>query len=146
VLGDHQFLEGYCLLLADPVVDDLGALDDEGRRRFLLDMSLVGEAVMACTDAWRVNYEILGNADPVLHAHVWPRFSTEAPEYRSGPVHRYPPELRRSVPYSPIVHGAVRDRLRAFLRHRLGVSTTQRRDEIAVAHPPPARPGGSSPE
>lgn len=116
VLGDHQFLEGYSLLLADPVVTDLNDLDRVARQRFLLDMSLLGEAVSACTPAHRVNYEILGNAEPALHAHVWPRFRHEPHEFREGPVGRYPAAVRRSAPFSPEIHGALQAALRQVLR------------------------------
>jgi len=37
-------------------------------------MSLLGEAIMAVCQPHRINYEILGNSLPVLHAHVWPRY------------------------------------------------------------------------
>ena len=45
VLGDHQFLPGYSLLLADPIVDDLNDLPHEDRRQFLMDMAALGDAV-----------------------------------------------------------------------------------------------------
>ncbi len=35
VVGDVQFLPGYCLLLADPVVASLNDLDDARRAEFL---------------------------------------------------------------------------------------------------------------
>ena len=74
VLGDAQFLRGYSLLLADPVVADLNALNEERRRLFLRDMAILGDALLETTDAFRINYEILGNTDPALHAHVFPRY------------------------------------------------------------------------
>jgi diadenosine tetraphosphate (Ap4A) HIT family hydrolase len=115
VMGDYQFLEGYVILAADPEVDHLTDLDRDARARFLLDMSLIGEAILLTTPAYRVNYEILGNTDPVLHAHVWPRFRDEPDEYRSGPVGRYPREIRRQVPFSPEPHGALKSELAATL-------------------------------
>ena len=45
VMGDTQFLPGYCLLLAMPRVPDLHALALSERIAFLRDMSLLGEAV-----------------------------------------------------------------------------------------------------
>jgi diadenosine tetraphosphate (Ap4A) HIT family hydrolase len=116
VLGDHQFLRGYSLLLPDPVVTDLSDLVGEGRRRFLWDMSLLGQAVGTCTDAARLNYEILGNAEPALHAHVWPRFADEPDEFRRGPVGRYPAAQRASEPFSPERHGPLQAALRDELR------------------------------
>ncbi len=108
VIGDQQFLTGYSLLLADPPVTDLGDLDRHARQRFLLDMSLLGDAVSACTPSYRINYEILGNAEPALHAHVWPRFLDEPDDFRTGPVSRYPRDTRQAVAFSLDAHGELR--------------------------------------
>lgn len=86
VLGDPQILPGYCLLLPDPVVDQLNDLPGAVRHQFLDDMARLGDAVLAVTGADRVNYEILGNIEPALHAHVVPRYSWEPPESRRTPV------------------------------------------------------------
>ena len=42
VIGDVQPLPGYCLLLADPVVESLNALDEAGRVRYSLDVARIG--------------------------------------------------------------------------------------------------------
>ena len=85
VLGDTQFLRGYSLLLPDPVVPDLNVLDTTGRTRFLLDMALVGDALLAVTAAARINYSIFGNSDAALHAHITPRYQSEPEKLRRGP-------------------------------------------------------------
>ncbi len=95
VIGDTQFLPGYCVLLAEPEVGHLTELSREARSQFLLDMSLLGEAVEragAPNGLARINYEILGNGLPCLHAHVFPRYAWEPEERRQGPVWLYPPE------------------------------------------------------
>lgn len=89
VLGDAQFVRGYCLLLPDPVVADLNELRDDRRVAFLREMSMVGDALLALTDAVRINYEILGNVDPALHAHVIPRYAYEPEALRTRPVWFY---------------------------------------------------------
>ncbi|MGW1545533.1 diadenosine tetraphosphate hydrolase [Streptomyces sp. NPDC002346] len=38
----------------------------------------------------RVDLEILGNTDPLLHAHVWPRFEWEPADLVGAPVWLYP--------------------------------------------------------
>lgn len=86
VLGDPQITEGYCLLLPDPVVSDLNALSGAARQQFLDDMARLGDAVLEETGADRINYEILGNVEPALHAHVIPRHASEDPELRKKPV------------------------------------------------------------
>ena len=86
VLGDPQILPGYCLLYPDPVVPHLNALSDSARLQFLLDMAVLGDAVLAVTGAERINYEILGNVEPALHAHVIPRYGWESADRRREPV------------------------------------------------------------
>jgi len=96
VIGDVQFLPGYSVLLADdPGVQRLSDLPRTKRLAFLSDMDQLGEAVeRACgrlDPAFRrVNLEILGNTDPFLHAHVWPRYEWEPAELAGEPVWLYP--------------------------------------------------------
>ncbi|MFJ5829465.1 diadenosine tetraphosphate hydrolase [Streptomyces sp. NPDC093089] len=96
VIGDVQFLPGYSVLLVDdPDVQRLSDLPRSKRLSFLSDMDRLGEAVEhACRRLdpafRRVNLEILGNKDPFLHAHVWPRFDWEPADVVSAPVWLYP--------------------------------------------------------
>jgi diadenosine tetraphosphate (Ap4A) HIT family hydrolase len=77
VLGDPQVLPGYCLLLPDPVVSHLNALEPAAQQVFLVDMARIGQAVQDITDAVRINYAMFGNVEPALHAHVIPRYEDE---------------------------------------------------------------------
>jgi diadenosine tetraphosphate (Ap4A) HIT family hydrolase len=79
-----QYLRGYCVLQSDPVVESINALDPSIRGQFLEDMVLVGDAILEVTGAYRMNYFIGGNSDPVLHAHIVPRYLTEPEELRRG--------------------------------------------------------------
>ena len=99
VLCDVQFLHGYSLLLPDPVVPDLNALDREHRAQFLLDMATIGDALLDVTGAFRINYEILGNLDPALHAHVIPRYMSEPEDLRKGPAFFYDKDFRNSIKF-----------------------------------------------
>lgn len=90
VMGDVQFLRGYSLLYPDPVVDHLNAFPTfAARNEFLRDMALLGEAVLDVTQAVRINYEMLGNVEPALHAHVFPRYHNEPEHLRTKPVWFY---------------------------------------------------------
>jgi diadenosine tetraphosphate (Ap4A) HIT family hydrolase len=86
VIGDRQFMPGYSLLLPDPVVPDLNVLTGEHRSQYLSDMTVIGDALLEITDAYRINYEILGNTEPALHAHIFPRYLSEPEGPRSVPV------------------------------------------------------------
>lgn len=90
VLGDSQFLKGYCLLLPDPVVAHLNDFTGETRQQFLNDMATLGDAVLAVTGALRINYEMLGNLQPALHAHVFPRYDNEPDDLKTKAVWLYP--------------------------------------------------------
>jgi len=119
VLGDAQFLRGYSLLLADPVVSDLNALDEERRRLFLRDMAILGDALLETTDAYRINYEILGNTDPALHAHVFPRYQTEPEELRRVPAWFYDQAFRESIPFDTNRDKELMERVAAAIHRRL---------------------------
>jgi diadenosine tetraphosphate (Ap4A) HIT family hydrolase len=96
VLGDTQFLPGYCLLLAVPHAVHLTDMPVERRVEFLRDMSLLGEAVQIVCRPSRINYEIAGNVDPFVHAHVIPRYAWEPEQYRYVSAALYPPERRNA--------------------------------------------------
>jgi diadenosine tetraphosphate (Ap4A) HIT family hydrolase len=83
VLGEKQVTHGYCLLLPDPVVPTLNALEPHTRMTFLYEMSMVGDVLLRLTGAVRVNYAIFGNLEPALHAHIVPRYSDEPSERRT---------------------------------------------------------------
>lgn len=97
VIGDVQFLPGYCVLLGrDSHTKSLAEMARKDRVQFLADSDLLATAVeQACRDAdpafRRVNIEILGNADAFLHAHIWPRYGWEPPEMIRRPVWLYGP-------------------------------------------------------
>jgi diadenosine tetraphosphate (Ap4A) HIT family hydrolase len=122
VIGDTQHLPGYSLLLTDDAsVNHLSDLDWERRKEFLFDLSLIGEAVQhACqgNGLRRINYEVLGNSEPILHGHVHPRYDWEPPDKITGPVWRYPKELRNAPEhaYSDAKHGEVRAAITAELQ------------------------------
>ena len=119
VLRDTQFLRGYSLLLPDPVVPDLNALDKERRIEFLRDMTILGDALLEVTDAYRINYAILGNLDPALHAHVTPRYMTEPEEFRTGPVWNYPRSQIDSIKFDYEHDKELMKRIAEAVRRRL---------------------------
>lgn len=139
VIGDVQFLPGYCVLLGtDPEATALADLPREERVRFLAAVDLLATAVEhACREVdpafRRINIDILGNTDAFVHAHIWPRYEWEAPDLRSWPVWRYDPSnwhdaATRLGPQ----HDDLRARITAHLR-RLAAA-----DSISIArHPAP---------
>jgi len=98
-LADMQYLRGYCILLADPVVESINVLDQPARFRFMLDMSIVGDALLRVTDSFRINYGMMSNADPYLHAHIVPRYLNEPDAIRRHLPWSYSKEHMDSVPF-----------------------------------------------
>jgi diadenosine tetraphosphate (Ap4A) HIT family hydrolase len=117
VLGDVQVLNGYCLLLPDPVVPTLNDLVELERVKFLRDMALIGDAILEVTGAARINYEILGNSEPALHVHIIPRYEAEPDDLRRGPVWFY--DWSKAPKFDPVVHKPLMDKLREAIEKRV---------------------------
>lgn len=113
VMGDPQVLAGYCLLLPDPVVPHLNALPAAAQAAFLADMARLGQAVLELTGAIRVNYALFGNAEPALHAHVFPRFDNEPAHLRTANPWGY--DWSRARPFDAATDGALLRSLRKTL-------------------------------
>lgn len=109
VLNDRQpSALGCCaMLVPDPVVSSVNDLDESRRLAFMSDLLRLGDAILAATDAERINYLVLCNQAPQLHAHAIPRYADEEPRLRRlGPFEAYdfaaaprleerPPDLAR---------------------------------------------------
>lgn len=94
VIGDYQFYKGYTLFLSKKHVTELHELDPEYRKEFLFEMSIVAEAVFNAFKPQKLNYELLGNGDPHMHWHLFPRRETD-PE-PNKPVWALAKELRQN--------------------------------------------------
>ena len=114
VLFVDQVLPGYCMLLPDPVVGQLNDLSCVARADFFADMAVLGDAVLAVTNCRRINYEILGNVEPALHAHVIPRYADEVPELRTRPIWFY--DFAAAPKFDPVIHAPLQRSLIAKLK------------------------------
>src|SRR5580698_6772643 len=123
VMGDAQFLRGYCLLLPDPVVPHLNALEGAARAQFLLDMALIGDVLLAITAAARINYAIYGNVDPALHAHIFPRDSAEPESTRTAQP--WALDWNAAPFYSDALHGDFKRRVGMELRRRYAAKSPE---------------------
>jgi diadenosine tetraphosphate (Ap4A) HIT family hydrolase len=119
-------ITGCCMLLpdlpgypdSDGVPAHLNDLTQADRVLFLTDWAALGDAVMAATGCERVNYLILANQVPALHAHCIPRFAHEDPAKRlMDPFAAYDfPSARKAEPQGQ--DAQLLGRLREALRHR----------------------------
>jgi diadenosine tetraphosphate (Ap4A) HIT family hydrolase len=113
VMGSIQIVPGYCLLLPDPVVPSLNHLTGDARQDYLKDLARLGDAVLKATDAVRINYEILGNVEQVLHGHVAPRYEDEEHPMKLQPIFMH--DWEKAPKYDLSVHGDLKEQIREAL-------------------------------
>ncbi|MGH3428550.1 MAG: hypothetical protein ACRDQZ_13445 [Mycobacteriales bacterium] len=126
VVGETQFLPGYCLLLSREPAAGLTELALDAQTRFLADLALTGQAVHnVCArldDRFlRLNYEVLGNRWNYLHGHVYARYAWEPLPERLGSIHAYGPrrndnEHRLDERHQPLI-SALRTELTSLAGH-----------------------------
>ena len=71
-VSDHRF-PGRCVVTLHRHATELFDLSPELRSAFADDVSAAAQAIKLAVNAFKMNYEILGNADPHLHCHLIPR-------------------------------------------------------------------------
>jgi diadenosine tetraphosphate (Ap4A) HIT family hydrolase len=94
ILGDAQFYRGYCVLLAKRHASEIHLMPPQEARALFDETVAVGRAIALTTRPLKLNYECLGNLEPHVHWHVFPRFATDA--MRLAPVWMRP-ETERKV-------------------------------------------------
>lgn len=87
-LQREQNVPGWCVLLYRRHVREPHELPDTERSAFFEDMVRVGAALERVYAALKINYSILGNNVPHLHAHVQPRYHGDP--YPGGAVNPAP--------------------------------------------------------
>ena len=99
------------------MVASLNDLSADARVQFLSEMTLIGDALLEVTGASRINYEILGNAEPELHAHIFPRFRDEPEHLIRRPAWFYD---RKAAPqFSEEIHGPLKQRITEAIKKRI---------------------------
>lgn len=122
VIGDEQFFRGYTLFLCKEHVHELHELNPDFRARFLVEMAQVSEAVYRAFKPKKLNYELLGNSDPHLHWHLFPRHKNDPRPL--GPIWSIDKSLRQS--YKIISAPEELAKLKEQLLKELGVVTKKR--------------------
>lgn len=90
VLGDAQFYRGYCILFAKRHATELYLMPTEEARELCDEMRLMAKAIATVVKPWKMNYECLGNTEPHVHWHLFPRFQSESDDLRRGPIWKRP--------------------------------------------------------
>jgi len=95
ILGDAQFYRGYCVLLYKHHATELHELAPEPGRAAFDEVLQVAGAIAAVVRPIRLNYENLGNQEPHLHWHIFPR--SDSDEMRLAPVWLRPEAERKLI-------------------------------------------------
>ncbi len=112
ILGDAQFYRGYSVLLAKRHATE-PHLIPRGEAHGLADeMFAAGRAISNVTRAVKLNYECLGNQEPHVHWHIFPR-------YADDPMRLQPVWLRPEVERKVMLEDSARRELIAALRREL---------------------------
>lgn len=79
VLSKYQYehYRGYTVFLCKQHVGELHELENNFKLTFLKEMSQVAEAVFKAFKSDKLNYEMLGNTEPHLHWHLFPRYKSD---------------------------------------------------------------------
>jgi diadenosine tetraphosphate (Ap4A) HIT family hydrolase len=91
-LSREQHVPGWCVLTCRRHVREPHELAPEERVDFFTDLLHAGEALEQAYAADNINYQILGNLVPHLHAHIQPRFYGDA----------YPGQAVSGAPEQPV--------------------------------------------
>jgi diadenosine tetraphosphate (Ap4A) HIT family hydrolase len=76
-LGDHQYFEGYCVLMLKRHVRELHELEPMEYQRLMEELIQATRAVDAAFRPWKLNHSCLGNALPHIHWHIMPRYESD---------------------------------------------------------------------
>ena len=109
-LQREQHVPGWCVLLLRRHVREPHELPPDERFAFFDEMVRVGRALEQVYAAQKINYSILGNIVPHLHAHIQPRYYGDP--YPGGTVS---PAAGRAVPLTTDQAHQQSERIRAAL-------------------------------
>lgn len=88
VIGDHQFYDGYSLLLLKEHVRELHELETSSYIELQQELLVAGKAIFKAFSPWKMNYLCLGNTEQHVHWHIIPRYTTD-PNHQTLPMTEY---------------------------------------------------------
>ena len=73
----YKYYRGYTVFICKRHVGELHELENDFKLSFLKEMSQAAEAVFKAFNPDKLNYEMLGNTEPHLHWHLFPRYKSD---------------------------------------------------------------------
>jgi diadenosine tetraphosphate (Ap4A) HIT family hydrolase len=77
VVGDHQFFNGYALVLLKEHVREPFELSPKAQREHFAEVMRAAKAIFATFGPTKLNYSCYGNAEPHVHWHIVPRYEDD---------------------------------------------------------------------
>jgi diadenosine tetraphosphate (Ap4A) HIT family hydrolase len=93
ILGDAQFYRGYCVLFAKRHITEMHLMPRGEAHELLDELIAVGKTLERVVKPLKLNYECLGNQEPHVHWHVFPRYAEDP--LRLAPVWQRPEHERK---------------------------------------------------
>lgn len=82
-LGDHQYFEGYCVLMAKSHVRELHEMGPSEYAGLMDELMQATRAIQAAFEPWKMNHACLGNQLQHVHWHIMPRFETDEDRFHN---------------------------------------------------------------
>jgi len=121
LLTSRQFFKGSAFLYSRPHATELHQLEPDFRANYLVEMSLVAEAIFKAFGPRKMNYLLQGNTVPHLHWSLIPRYADDP--LPTGPIY----DIDRAIWASEeaIPSAEERERIRTRLLNALeGLAST----------------------
>lgn len=84
VAGEHQYFEGYAMIISKIHVREMYDLPAETSAKIFQDVLDLGKAIASAYKPWKINYASFGNVEEHLHWHVIPRYESD-PDHKDHP-------------------------------------------------------------
>lgn len=82
-LGDHQYFEGYCVLMLKLHVRELHDLDPADYQLLMAELQSATRAVNTAFKPWKMNHACLGNQLQHVHWHIMPRYESDSDRFHN---------------------------------------------------------------
>ena len=77
VVGDHQFHDGYALVLLKNHVREPFELSPDVQREHFREVMRAAQAIHDSFRPWKMNLSCYGNVEPHVHWHIVPRYEDD---------------------------------------------------------------------
>lgn len=82
-LGDHQYFEGYCVLMAKSHYRELHEMPETELSGLMSELMQATRAVQSAFEPWKMNHASLGNQLQHVHWHIMPRYESDEDRFHN---------------------------------------------------------------